>query len=73
MADREERGKEATAARAGLASLRQEEYACFEQQLALLNARETLEQEEIDAFVIAFKHLFSEKEILSRLRAEVVI
>src|SRR5215471_21039504 len=71
MTDHETRGEEAAAARKTMASLRQDEYTRFEQQLAFLNARETLEEEEVSTFVNAFGHLVSETEILSRLQAKI--
>jgi hypothetical protein len=71
MTDHEARNKEAAAARKILAALYQEEYARFEQQLTFLNAREVLEQEEVNTFVAAFAHLFGEQEILSRLQAKI--
>ncbi len=71
MTDHETRAKEAAAARKALASMRQEEHARFEQQLAFLNARETLEEEEFTTFVTAFQHLVSKEEIVSRLQATI--
>lgn len=69
MSSPELREKEARAARKELASARQAQSKRFEQQLALLNAKDGLDQDEIDQFIRAFKDLLPPEEIRQRITA----
>lgn len=73
MVDPSLRAREARSARLALAATRRKEYEQFEQQLAFLNARETVTQEEVNKFIAAFQHLLSPQEIRSRVQVEVKV
>lgn len=62
------REREANMALAELATAHQAACEQFEKQLALLNAKDAIEQEEIARFIVAFQHLYSAEEIRTRLR-----
>jgi hypothetical protein len=71
MNDPEAREQEAIAARAELLIIHQAACKQFERQLAFINAKEIVEQDEVDKFIEAFQPLFSSEEIMSRLRVKV--
>lgn len=73
MVDPSLRAREARSARLALAATRRKEYEQFEQQLAFLNARETVTQEEVNKFIAAFQHLLSPQEIRSRVQVRVKV
>ncbi len=69
MASPELREKEAQAARKELASARKAQIERFEKQLALINAKDTVDQAEIDQFIDTFKNLLTPAEIRQRVTA----
>jgi hypothetical protein len=71
MTDQELRTQEAADARTELASARAAEIAQFEKQLAFMNAKEFVEEEEVSRFVDAFKHLFTPAEVMNRIEVTI--
>ncbi|GHO93647.1 hypothetical protein KSF_036950 [Reticulibacter mediterranei] len=71
MADPKLRAQEARAARLELAAVRRKEFEQFEKQLAFLNARETVMEEEVNKFIVTFQHLLSPREIRNRIQVEI--
>jgi hypothetical protein len=73
MADQSLRAKEAAVARNERAAARRAAYMQFEKQLALLNAKDVVGQEEVDRFIDAFKHLYPPAEIRARLQVQIAL
>lgn len=71
MQDETLREAEAKAARADLASGRKAELDRFDHELAYFNAKEYVEQSELDAFVKEFQGVLPDKEILARVKVSV--
>ncbi len=69
MTDPAQREQEAQAARIEQAAARRVEEQHFERQLALLHARESITEQEIERFAAAFQHLYSPEEIRRRIDA----
>ena len=65
------REEEAAQARVELASGRKARYEEFEKQLAYINAKDTLEQAELNKFIDDFKDILSAKEISDRVKVKV--
>ena len=72
MADPVLRAQEAAAARAELAKDQQARKEQFEQQLAFINAKDTIIEEEINKFVDTFKDIFSARKIRSLIKPKVI-
>ena len=72
MANPELRTQEATAARLEISATSQAAYAQFETQLALMNAKDAIEQEELERFIHAFEHLCPAADIRARLQVKVM-
>ncbi len=71
MDDPAQRGAQAAAARAELASGNQEKIKKFEAQLKLAEAKGYLEESELKAFISEFKDALSEKDIRSRIKVPI--
>ncbi len=71
MLDSAQREMEASAARKELTSLRNVQLEQFARQLAFMNAKDAVEQEEVARFIDAFKHLLTPEEITSRISVKI--
>jgi hypothetical protein len=71
MLDTALREAEAKAAHAELASGHKADLERFERELSYLNAKEYVEQSELDAFVNEFRKVLADKEIVARVKVPV--
>jgi len=72
MTDTVQREIEAVTAREELASVRKTEQAQFEKQLAFINAKEFVDQEEVERFIATFKHLLGSEDMRARINVRIV-